>query len=193
MQVCTCMAVHANSNRKTPLRRVARTLFDTRSASTKAGALKGRGQAVLAWDATSRVCAPEQRRPRTLLTPSGRSHTCAAYCPAYGAPACASMPNATNMGTDQADPKNAAGGGFGSEACRLWAWPYCFQSFCEAPCEPSQRSSAGRPSLASSRPGASARLLHWLVCPMELLGGGSHGMAALAPRRSSPGRAKNGP
>lgn len=79
MQVWACMAVCTNSNRKPPLRRVPLTQFGFRSASTKAGALRGLGQAVRAWDATSGMCAPVERRPPTLLTPSERSHNYAQY------------------------------------------------------------------------------------------------------------------
>jgi hypothetical protein len=53
MQKWACMAVRPISYRKGPLRRAALTQFGISSASPKAGALGGLGQAVRAWDATS--------------------------------------------------------------------------------------------------------------------------------------------
>lgn len=99
-----CMAVRSISYRKAPLRRVTLSQFGIRSASTKAGALRGLGQAVHAWDATSSLCAPGRRRAPSLLTPSERSHTYGTYCGASRHPSSHSMPNDTNMGAEQADP-----------------------------------------------------------------------------------------
>ncbi len=79
MQVWACMAVRSIPSSKAPVCWAALTQFGFRSASPKAGALRGLGQAVRAWDATSGWCAPEPRLAQTLLTPSGPSHTCATY------------------------------------------------------------------------------------------------------------------
>jgi len=70
MQKWACMAVRSNSNRKSPLRRARLTQFGIRSASTKAGALRGRGQAVRAWGGTWCEGVPGRWRTPTLLTPS---------------------------------------------------------------------------------------------------------------------------
>ena len=95
--------------------------------------------------------------------------------------AMATMPNATNMGVDQAGNQNAAGRGFSSEALHLSAWLGCSGSACDTPCEPSQMSAASSSRFSMRRQRTSARLLHELVCPLGLLRDGSSGSNRLAP------------
>ena len=69
MQVWACMAVRSISYRKGPLRRAALTQFGISSAPPNARALRGLGQAVQAWDATSGLCAPGPRRGHEAADP----------------------------------------------------------------------------------------------------------------------------
>jgi hypothetical protein len=143
MQVWACMAVRSISNRKAFVRRAALTQFGFRSASPKARALRGLGQAVRAWDATSGWCAPDPRLAQTLLNPSGRSHTCATYCGRIQLTHFRSMPNQTAMCADQAPPYKRTGGGFSTEPSLLWVWRWSLRPACERPCGPSQRAFLG--------------------------------------------------
>ena len=79
MQKWACMAVRPDSNRKAPLRRARLAQFGIKSAPPKARALKGLGQAVRAWDATSCGGVHGPQPPPTLPTPSLRPHNCAQY------------------------------------------------------------------------------------------------------------------
>ena len=79
MQKWACMAVHAISYRKAPLRQATVSQFGPSSASTSARGLSVLVSAGHAWDATSSRCAPERWRPPRLPTPSKRSHTHATY------------------------------------------------------------------------------------------------------------------
>ena len=79
MQKWARMAVRPISNRKAPLRRARLTQFRFKRAPRKAGALKGLGAAVRAWDGMSRLAAPERQRHPALTAPPNRSHTYATW------------------------------------------------------------------------------------------------------------------